>query len=265
MIRIYFLPVGVEKVSAHYETTIIENIASCRQIIRNLGYTIEIGHDLNDFRNVVASQPLRHKLAPAFNPEYSCLAHRSVLWMCCYRNESELVSTQAIKLIDLGAQNLRQYLKHRMWEIHPYGYDPDVIDIYSSLSEEAGKISGLVTYHGELWLKGGPDGVRGGSFSTLVTRLMLLESLMRWSPGFLIGFQSPLTACKGLSVRESYMRMEQRSVIWQKSDAIDFLEGWLVWMTAKEATFNLRIPASQFVEMLEPDHTVRSQVLARVA
>jgi len=250
---------------APYEYSINTNIQAIRKIIRNLGITIRLGTDLDDFSKIVSRQPLRHPLAPAFDPDYECVAHKNVLWMAGYANDGELVCTQAIKLVDLGNNSLGQYLDHRMWEIHPYGYDPEVTETKYFLSDEAKKISGLVTYHGELWMKGGPNGVRGGSLAVMITRLILLECLLRWSPDFLIGLQSPVTACRGLGVRESYLRLEQRSVIWYKETTNELLEGWLVWMSAKEAIFNLRIPAVFFFEMFERDAPIRNQVLANVA
>ena len=173
--------------------------------------------------------------------------------MAGYKDDGEVVCTQAMKLLDLQGLNLQEYLSERIWEIHPYGYDPDVSEARCFLGDDSRNINGNVTYHGELWLKGGPDGIRGGSIAVLLTRLILLESLSRWSPDFLIGLQSPMTACRGLSIKEGYMRLEQRSVVWYKETNGELLEGWLVWMTAKEADFNLRIPVSLFLEMFGPN------------
>ena len=182
--------------------------------------------------------------------------------MAGYKADGELVCTQAVKLIDLGDNNLEEYLSRRMWDLHPYGYDPDVTETRCFLTDESRNINGLITYHGELWLKGGPDGIRGGSIAILITRLILLESMLRWSPDFLIGLQSPVAACRGLSVRESYMRLEQRSLVWYKKDNAELLEGWLVWMTGKEADFNLRLPAQLFYEMFEREEKIQKANVA---
>ncbi len=234
-----------------FRASVRSNIRAIRELLGDLGIKIQTGNDLGDFAKIIAKQPLRHDLSPAFDPRYSCAPHRSAYWMAGYTKDGELACTQAVKLIDLGDKNLEQYLRRRMWDLHPYGYDPDVTETHCFLSDESRNISGLITYHGELWLKGGPDGVRGGSIAVLTTRLILLESLLRWSPDFLIGLQSPMTACRGLSVRESYMRLEQRSLVWYKDGSDELLEGWLVWMTAEEADFNLRIPAELFYRMFE--------------
>ncbi|MEM9332914.1 MAG: hypothetical protein AAGA53_16455 [Pseudomonadota bacterium] len=188
------------------------------------------------------------------------MAHKSVLWMAGYKEDGELVVTQAIKLVDLGTLNLQQYLERHIWEVHPFGFDPKVKETHCFLSKDCQEISGLITYHGELWLKGGPDGVRGGSLAVLVTRLLLLESLVRWSPDFLVGLQSPMTACRGLSIREGYMRLEQRSVLWYNQQNNDVLEGWIVWMSAEEAKFNLRVPAELFCDMFENNDELKNDL-----
>ena len=180
--------------------------------------------------------------------------------MIGYRDDGEIVCTQAMKLLDLGDSSLQEYLSEHIWEIHPYGFDPEVSDARCFLSSEARKISGVITYHGELWLKGGAQGVRGGSLAILLTRLILLESLARWNPDFMIGLQSPVTACRGLSIKEGYMRLEQRSVVWHKEKTGELLEGWLVWMSGKEANFNLRIPAKLFLDLFEPDERVKPHI-----
>lgn len=238
---------------ALYQNSVSSNIRNIRSIIKSFGITVQTGNNLKIFSELVASQPLRHKMAPAFDPNTLCMPHVSALWMVAYKEDGEIVCTQAIKLLDLGQRNLEQYLSENIWEIHPFGFDPEVSDARCFLSEESRNITGYVTYHGELWLKGGPQGVRGGSLAILMTRLILLESIARWSPDFLIGLQSPVTACRGLSIKEGYMRLEQRSVIWYKEQKQELLEGWLVWMTGKEARFNLRIPANLFVDLFESD------------
>lgn len=245
-----------------YGESIKSNIRALRELISTLGVTIQMGDNLWDFADIVSGQPLRHKLSPAFNPRHSSAPHIDALWMAGFKQDGELVCTQAVKLIDLGKKNLEEYLRLRMWDLHPYGYDPEVTETHCFLSDDSRKISGLITYHGELWLKGGPDGVRGGSIAILVTRLILLECLLRWSPDFLIGLQSPMTACRGLGVKESYMRLEQRSLVWSKEEKGELLEGWLVWMTAKEAEFNLRIPAKLFFQMFEQEEQLQKANVA---
>ena len=104
------------------ESTIIKNIHSCRSIVRGLGIDIRVGHNLEEFRDIIFGQPLRHKLAPAFDPNHRYLRHINSLWMVGYGKSGELVATQAIKLIDLGGQQLSSYLEDHIWEIHPFGY-----------------------------------------------------------------------------------------------------------------------------------------------
>ncbi len=248
-----------------YAASIKPNIMVLRAIIQDLGVRIETGTDLNVFSRILGKQPLRHQPAPAFDPDTSCMPCEDALWMAGFDRKGELVCTQAIKLIDLGNLDFEAYLDERFWDFHPFQNKRPGTKTLSFLTEESRKISGRITYHGELWLKGGPNGVRGGCLAILFTRLLLLESLLRWSPDFMVGLQSPLNALQGLGVKESYTRLEQRSLIWSSQSKDEDIEGWLVWMTRNEAIFNLRIPARLFVCLYEPDEAVRDQVLSKVA
>lgn len=220
-------------------------------MVKSLGVVIRIGSDFTEFREISERQPLKNFVNPAFNPDHCDISATNGMWITGHNNTGEIVHTQAIKLLDLSESTLDQHFQQNLADYGSHGYDLDVENSQWFLTNAASNIQGQVTYHGELWLKGGPDGVRGGCLATLLTRLMLLMGLRRWSPDFMIGLQAPLTSCRGLAVREGYMRMEQRSILWKQFDDEEILEDWLVWMSREEAEFNLRIPQDVFYEMFE--------------
>ncbi len=215
------------------------------------GIRLQYGHDFAWFRDTLKHQPLRHPINPAFDPDRCRLPDKSGLWIIGYDRNDNIVHTQAIKLLQLEGGTLEQHFQRRLWDFRSHGYDFDRQRCHWLLTPQARNISGTVTYHGELWLKGGPDGYRGGSLVVLLTRLMLLKALLRFSPDFMIGLQAPMTTFRGLSVREGYLRAEQRTIVWALRNSSHFEEDWLVWMSREEAEFNLRIPPSFFYEMFE--------------
>lgn len=217
---------------------------------RDQGIDLEIGGDFEHFKELTKRQPERNHVNPAFDPNHCDLPEGSAYWIVGYKGD-EIVHTQAIKLLDTGGQNFEDYLARQYWDFRSYGYDLDKKRTSVILSPEAKKMSGRITYHGELWLKGGPNGIRGGSTVVLLTRLMMLHGLMHWAPDFMIGLQSPMTTCRGLAAREGYMRMEQQSLLWYQKASSEPMEDWLVWMSKEDAEFNLRLPASFFMDLLD--------------
>ena len=166
--------------------------------------------------------------------------------------DGEVIHTQAIKLLDLEGGTLETHFQKRIWDFRSHGYDFDKSKTKYALSPEASRIRGRVTYHGEVWTKPGRGGYRGGSLIVLLTRLFLMKALFKWSPDFLTGLQAPITTCRGLAVREGYMRTEQRTILWyEKNSEGPPQEDWMVWMSREDARFNLRLPPELFYQMFK--------------
>ncbi|MEM9278920.1 MAG: hypothetical protein AAGA76_10120 [Pseudomonadota bacterium] len=228
---------------------ILHQIEEYIRIIRSQNLTIATGSDFSYFKSIPKLQKARHNVNPAFDPKHSDLNERNSLWTLLLSSENEILGTQAMQILPLQNLSLGDYLRENVWFFRTYGYDFDQDKTRWQLSNEATKIHGAVAYHGELWLKGGENGLRGGSMAILLTRLMILLGMLKWSPDFFIGLQSPLTSCRGLAVREGYMRTEQRTISWYQKKSDIPMEDWMVWMTKEEAEFNLRLPAEFFHAM----------------
>lgn len=236
---------------ANHQTNLIYHIRDCIDLAASLGLTLSVGSDFSQFIRFSDNQPLRHPVNPAFNPQHCDLGPANAFWLIGKSRDRELVLTQAIKLLPLGEKSLGRYMADDAWEFRTHGYNLDAERTEVCLTPDAARLSGRITYHGELWLKGGKDGIRGGCLATIVTRLMIMLALVRWNPDGMIGLQSPTTSCRGLAVREGYLRTEQRSIVWYQKGSNIPMEDWLVWMTREEAMFNLRLPPRYFFELFE--------------
>jgi len=234
----------------------IEYINACTDIAASLGIHLYSGTDFQLFRELSVKQPLKPHVNAAFDPACTEISSRNGFWVMGSDDSGEVVHSQAIKLLDLSGGNLSQHFKSKLRDFRSFGYNFDYPNCQSFLTPAASQISGSVSYHGELWIKGGPDGYRGGCVATILTRLMMIMSLHRWSPDYMIGLQSPMTSCRGLATREGYMHVEQRSIIWQRTDSPIVMEDWLVWMRRDEAKFNLRVPPSAFYELFEGRNSI---------
>jgi len=230
-------------------TTLKMNEDAILNIIEHNGLVLKTGRNLNTFRDLVEAQPERHAVA-MFHATCSDECVEDVFWLTGFNNQGELVHTQAIKLFDISKMLLKVFLHHQVWNIFPPGYSPDYTERAFYLSDEAQKMQGRVVYHGEIWLK---DPYRGGELSLLLSRLMLIWCVTLWRPDYILGFQLPLTALKGLGARASYMRMEQRSLVMSNPRTNAYFEAWLVWMSLSEAVFNLKLPAKSIEALFKPD------------
>lgn len=220
-------------------------------VITQLGVKLEFGNDFGTLDQICKTIPEKHGVGPAFDQQEISPRPIDGVWMIGRRG-TEIVHTQAIKKLDLARTTLERHLAHHSADFRIGGLDIDVPNSTWNLTHAAREISGTITYHGELWLKGGPDGIRGGCLSTLLTRLMLMIAFQKWSPDYFIGIQAAGTSCRGLATREGYMRTEQRSIFWKRRDGLDPIEGWLVWMNRDEAYHNLSTTAWHIYDMLEP-------------
>ncbi len=234
------------------EALLSQQISEFATVISSYGLVLQIGTDFDEFLKCSSKQPLRHPINPIFDPEQSEISRSNGFWILGHDKSGEIVHTQAMKLLDLTHTDLEGYLKMRPWDLRPFGNTIDPTTMNFNLTEASARITGRVTYHGELWIKGGPDGFRGGCLTILLTRLMILLAMLRWTPDFLIGLQSPFTAIKGLAIREGYMHMEQQSILWPQKKPANVVEDWLVWMNYTEAEFNLRLSPETLLELFEP-------------
>ena len=240
-------------------------IPSYIQLIAELGIQVSAGTDFAEFKEICRDLPEKGNVGPAFDPDQPQPEKLNGFWFVGRRLDGEVVHTQAIKLISLSDTSLQKFLQQHSANLRVGGIDIDVPRSPWTLTPAAQGINGPVTYHGELWLKGGPKGLRGGSAATLLTRLMLITALLKWSPDYMMGIQAASTSCRGLATREGYMRTEQGSVFWAPADGSAPIEGWLVWMSRVEAEFNLRLPPRSFFEMLEPKTKVPSRSTNRIS
>ncbi len=216
-------------------------IASITQLVNSKGMSLELGTDFSEFCSVPGHQPEKGHIAPIFDPTKSDISSDNGFWVVGRNDSNEIVHTQAARLVDLRGTTLCQHFKDRLGDYRPHGDTVDPSLSMSHLTPEAGAITGRMVYYGELWMKGGEQGFRGGSLTALLPRLMFALSLLHLKPDYLIGIMEPLAACKGLSAREGYTHLEQGSFHWHQTEQDVPLEEWFVWMTAQDVIFNMRV------------------------
>ena len=228
--------------------SLTEFVTRSEKLINELGVTLKCGSDFEVFRFLADQSDRDYPLDPIFDPIESNIEHVPGRWLVGYNRNGDVIQTQAMRMLDLKGSTLLEFFKNDLRQLRPYGHKIEPEKTYWRLSKSASEISGQVCYHGGLWIH---KNFRGGCFASLVTRYLTALTLLELEPDYLIGLQAPFTACKGLSVREGYMHLEQQSILWHSRHTKEIIEDWLAWMSADDAAFNLAIPPETFWSLFE--------------
>ncbi len=220
----------------------------CEDLIAQLGITLQVGSDFEIFKFFVSDSERETPLDPIFSPIASDINHVKGLWLLGRDKRGDVVQTQAMRMLDLGRGTMADFLDDKISDIRPHGYEVDLAKTRWRLSKQAARMRGNVCYHGGLWIR---KDFRGGSLAALITRYLMAKTMLTLKPDYLVGLQAPMTACRGLSAREGYLRLEQRSILWRLKNMDDVFEDWLVWMDREEAEFSLAVPPREFFKMFE--------------
>lgn len=226
-------------------------ISNIDQIAGRHGMKIEVGSDFEAFRQIRAAQPKRLPISPIFDCQASDLNGANGFWIKGTSESGELVHLQAVRLEDLTGSSLAEHLYRQRHAYAPPGVEVDLEQSDYAATPASRRITGKVCYHGELWLKGGPNGYRGHGLTAALPRLALALAHMTWSPDFMFGLVHPLAACKGLPAREGYMHLEPGGILWQRKDSDEIYDEWMVWMSHNDLQHLLRFPPLKLYEQLE--------------
>lgn len=217
-------------------------VSATTTIARQRGIGLQVGADFAHYAALIA----RHREEQPLGPPFDCTRHdikqANGFWVIGRTPDGEIVHTQAMRLIDLGGLSLADYLQSQFRDFPPSGVDLDLARSRYRSGPGARRISGLVCYHGDVWLKGGDAGYRGTGLSSVLARFALATCLLRWSPDHVFAFMPRAIAFKGLAEREGYMHTEPGCLHWRHADREETLEGYMVWMYREDISHVLTIP-----------------------
>jgi len=242
----------------------LQYLNSVQQIAERHGMALEVSNDFEAFHAIRTAQPKRLPISPIFDHEVCDIGPDNGFWIKGTTDSGELVHLQAVRLEDLTGASLGEHLY-----AHRDVYAPPGVDVDLERSEYSGapgtqRITGKVCYHGELWLKGGPNGFRGHGLTAALPRLAMALAHMTWTPDFMFGLVHPLAACKGLPAREGYMHLEPGGILWQRKDSDEIYDEWLVWMGHTDLQYLLRFPPLALYEQLEAKNADGRSFTSRV-
>ena len=224
-------------------------VSASMRTLRDLGLTIRWGDDFDLFARIIERSGERYAPSPGFDPKARQGRDLDGLWLVAFDRGGKLVHTQAARCVDIRP-DLVEHLRTCADAYEPAYLPFDLDDMDVTLSPSASRLSGRTVYHGEAWLKPGPNGIRGGAYLYIFSRMMIAQALARWRTDHVMGLITHKMGSRGLASRYGYMRCEQGAVVFNPHSpkAQDL---WLVWMTAEEARCQMR---------LQPDYFVRTHM-----
>lgn len=208
-------------------------VSDCVSCIEMSGLRIRFGTNFQEFRRLVSRQPLRGQVAPVFDAGCGYVKRGNAFWVAVWDRAGELVATEALFLADLGEQTLAQHLSLDLHWYRPPGERVDCARSVVSLTSAA-SMSGRLCYNGEMWIKGGPGGYRGGPLIALVPRAAMAMALSEWQPDHIWALVEPGSAVKGLVARAGFVHLEQGSVDWHDMRKASVFAEWVAWLSASD-------------------------------
>ena len=228
--------------------------------LKGLGLSVRWGNDFEVFRRIIARHDERYEPSHGFNPECYENGGLDGVWLTAFRGTGELVHTQASRCVSVKP-NLVHHLRYESNAYEPAYLKFDLENLNVKLSPEAAQIRGDAIYHGEAWLKGGPDGIRGGPALFIFSRMMIAKALLLWDVQHIFGLITPFTGIKGLPQRYGYTKCEQGAITFPKRPELTS-DLWLVWMSREEAKLQLTLRPQYFMELMAPPE---QEVVGKVA
>ena len=217
----------------------IQYIATIQNRVQSLGINLEVVSDFEELLDITRTSSEIPPLYPMFDPSASFVSPENGFWIKGTNANGEIVHTQALRLLDLGAGSLADHMRlHRLkYIVQGDTTEPD--HGLLSASPAANKITGSVAYHGQIWLRGGPNGCRGMGLSALLPRFAMALCLMEWPVEYVFGFMDPRLACKGLQAQYGYAHIEPEN--WLTPDGANAREYWLAWTAREDIAHLMRL------------------------
>ena len=200
---------------------------------RDKGLSLAVSDDFDALLEAVRLAPQRAPVAPAFDPRENELGAQNAFWVLGTDERDQVSHLQAVRLVDTGRKTLKQHLKEHLLDYAPPSC---TLDLAASGSQAAAaeRFSGRLCYHGELWLRGGPDGFRGRGLSAVLTRLGIVLAYLRFAPAMTFALVSSWSIEKELTDAYGYINAEPRGAVWSIAGREKSMEEWLVWITGDE-------------------------------
>ncbi|MCO5966616.1 hypothetical protein [Sinorhizobium meliloti] len=206
-------------------------ICAADKLGRKAGLEISMGDDFEEYVGITSRLPGKSPTTPNFHPDCSELSPGSAFWIIGRDRSGKVAHVQALRLVDLANTNLAEHLV----SLRACFADPDRKagpgSSSSCYAPTAHHITGLVAYHGDIWLR---KDFRGCGLSDFIGRIAFGLACAKWSPDFIYALVADWSIQKGVVDRYGYLHREPHGSVLRLPDyGIDDDE-WLVWLKREE-------------------------------
>ncbi|WP_339768109.1 hypothetical protein [uncultured Pseudosulfitobacter sp.] len=203
---------------------------------------LTVGDDFNHYKALISQYRPNQPVSLPFDPAQSDLSGGQGFWSVGRNPQGKIVQTQAVRLIDLQGQTLADYMERNFRAYPPSGVPIDLDDSWYRSGPGARRMSGLVCYHGEMWINPEEGNYRGRGIVDILARFAFLSSQLHWQPDYVFGFMPRAIARRGLAEREGYMHVDPLCLSWKITGQNKPVEGNMVYMGHEDIQHIIQVP-----------------------
>jgi hypothetical protein len=217
-------------------------IAELNTTARQAGIEIELRTDFGHLIELCEGLPDKPVPNAMFNPMKADIGGHNGFWLKGSDSNGVLVYLEAVRIYDMNGTNLaREITSLRAFYANPdLAPNGERCDCAAPMAE---RITGMVCYHGEIWIRGSDPNLRGQALSGPLSRLLLGLVLARWSPDYVFGLAYDWTVKRGLSTSYGYWHAQPGATHWVQPHRDKPLDLWLLWLTRQDLIDLMRMPA----------------------
>ncbi|MER9751754.1 hypothetical protein [Mesorhizobium sp. M0140] len=213
-------------------------ICSAYELARKSGIHLEMGDDFEEYVRITGSLPGKSPTYPSFRPDCSDLLPGEAFWLIGRDRQDRVAHVQAMRLCDLTNTSLDEHLE----TLRAFFTDPDLKagpgSSCSCYAQSAQRITGLVAYRGDLWLR---EDFRGRGLVALLARIAFGLAWAEWSPDVIYALVAGWNIQKGIADRNGYVHKEPYGAILRLPEQRISDDDWLVWLTREDMLKMLRV------------------------
>ncbi|WP_143748524.1 hypothetical protein [Mesorhizobium carmichaelinearum] len=195
------------------------------------GIKISIGFDFHEYVAITRATPTKSPTFPNFRPDRSPINAGDGFWIIGVDDNDEVALLDAARLYDLSHSNFAEHLQ----SLKAFYADPIIHahpdDICTCSAPGATKITGKVSYLGDLWVR---EDYRGQGVPRIVAGIAFGVSFAMWAPDFLCALVARWSLDKGIVAQYEMPHHEPGGSMLQLVEEKIVEDNWLIWLTGEE-------------------------------
>lgn len=195
------------------------------------GIKISIGFDFHKYLSIAQATPTKSPTYPNFRPDRSPIKAGEGFWIVGVDHNDDVALLDAARLYDLSHSNFAEHLQ----SLKAFYADPTIHahphDSCTCMAPSAKKMTGKVTYLGDLWVR---KDYRGQGMPRIAAGLAFGVSFALWAPDFLCALVARWSLDKGVVAQYDMPHHEPGGSILRLVEENVVDEDWLIWLTGDE-------------------------------